>query len=89
MLVRSELIRPLLTIKVGPGVTEGRTCQRSLPSAVKMAVQDHPKSRFSSSVLSLHTFVKHTKSCYSILETVDQMYSKFLWFNIFFPLALI
>lgn len=68
MLVRSELIRPLLTIKVGPGVTEGRTCRRSLPSAVKMAVQDHPKSRFSSSVLSLHTFVKHTKSCYSILE---------------------
>lgn len=68
MLVRSELIRPLLTIKVGPGVTEERTCRRSLPSAVKMAVQDHPKSRFSSSVLSLHTFVKHTKSCYSKLE---------------------
>lgn len=53
MLVRSELIRPLLTIKVGPGVTEGRTCQRSLPSAVKMAVQDHPKSRLS----RLHDFL--------------------------------
>lgn len=53
MLVRSELIRPLLTIKVGPGVTEGRTCQRSLPSAVKMAVQGHPKSRLS----RLHDFL--------------------------------
>ena len=42
---RRGLIPPLLTVRVGLWVTGEHTFLRSLPSAVKMAVPGHLKSR--------------------------------------------